>query len=314
MESRKLIQHGLSSLTLSLPNKWIREYNLKKGDSVFVKEEGKNIVISTDKKIDHGKIDIEVTNLDRTSLLLYIQSLYRYGYDEININFKNQIIIHHRSKKEVTVSSVLHKIVNRLIGAEIINQTENFIQIKYITKETEEDFQILLRRIFLLMKETSLSLIEGIDKKNFSLLETIEEKHDIVNKFINYCLRLINKYGYSDVKKTYYYFHIIASIDKILDILKYIARDIIKKKESFSKNAIEIQKKIHKSIELYYDLFYQFSFLNVNKLSENRDSVKFSLVEKSEKLSRFEIIQLTSSKQILEIILDLTDFKMGLEN
>ena len=35
---RKLIQHGLSSLTISLPRKWVKENNLKKGDEIEVED------------------------------------------------------------------------------------------------------------------------------------------------------------------------------------------------------------------------------------------------------------------------------------
>ena len=64
--------------------------------------------------------------------------------------------------------------------------------------------------------------------------------------------------GYPDVKQTCFYYHIIASLDKIVDILKYNARDAIKYKKKFNSNTIDIWKQISKSIKGYYDLFYKF--------------------------------------------------------
>ena len=313
MEQRKLIQHGLSSLTVALPLKWLKARDLKKGETLFVDEEGDKLVISTEKSIKIGKISKNITGLDRTSILLYVQSLYRFGYDEIEIIFDQPIIIHHRTKEKVNVSSVVHKIVNRLIGAEVIEQSEKRIVIKTLAKEAGEDFKIVLRRVFLLLNEASEILLQGIKEHNLNKISTIEEMHDNINKFISYCLRLLNKFGYPDVKKTSLYYHIIASLDKIMDILKYNARDYLNKKKRFAKETIIILENINKSIRLYYDLFYSFDISTINRLSENRDNIKDLIKSKTKKLPHEELIYITNMKQILEIILDLTEFRMGLE-
>ena len=144
MEQRKLIQHGKSSLTMALPLKWLKERNLKKGDSLFVDKEGNKLILSTDGALKIGKISIDVTELDRTSIILYIQSLYRFGYNEVEVNFNRLTTTHYRKKEDTHISSVIHLIVNRLIGFEIVEQFDNKILIKYVTKESEEDFKVMI--------------------------------------------------------------------------------------------------------------------------------------------------------------------------
>jgi phosphate uptake regulator len=313
MEQRKLIQHGVSSLTLSLPIKWLKERGLKKGDSLYVNIEGNKLILSTEESLKIEKISVDVTKLDRTSILLYIQSLYRFGYNEIEVKFSKPTTTHYRKNERVSISSVVHLIVNRLIGIEIVEQTSNRILIKYITKEAEEDFKVILRRTFLLLKETANNLLEGIRSNDMNLVRTIEEYHDNITKFVSYCLRLLNKYGYPDVKKTSFFYHIIAAIDKIVDVLKYNARDILKYKEKFNKETITIWEYINNSIMKYYELFYNFDFSLVDELSKNRDFVKNLIKDKMKKIPQEELILLTNMKQILEILLDLTEFRMGLE-
>ena len=313
MEQRKLIQHSHSSLTIALPKKWLDERKLKKSDSLFVQEEGNKIILSTEESIKLEKISIDVTDLDRTSVLLYIQSLYRFGYNEIEIKFKKPTTIHYRKGQKTTYSSVIHEIVSRLVGAEIVEETENRGVIKYITQEANEDFRIVLRRIFLLLKDTSQNFLDGTKNNNHDLLSTIENKHDNINTFVSFCLRLLNKYGYPDVKKTSFYYHIIASMDKIMDILKYNARDALKYNKKFSKPSVEILERIHGSIVGYYELFYSFNLKKVDFLSKNRDAVKTLLAENLKTIPHWEIIYITKMIQILEIILDLTDFRLGLE-
>jgi len=313
MEARKLIQHGLSSMSVALPIKWIKTRGLKKGDNVFIKEEGNSLIINTDQGIELDKISIDVSDLDRTSVLLYIQSLYRFGYDEIQITFNKKTTTHYRLKKKTNISSIIHYTTNRLIGMEIIEQTENFVLIKNLIKETTGDFKNILRRIFLLLKETITSFVKAAQEHDLTTIKTVEEKHDNITKFVSYALRLLNKYGYPDIKKTYYYFHIIASLDKIADSIKYVARDILDYNHKLNDNTIEIFELTQNSLLLYYDLFYTFDKNKVDKLSHNRDFTKFKIKENIIKLPKHEIIFVMNLKQILEIILDLTDFRMGLE-
>ncbi len=313
MEQRKLMQHGASSLTIALPSKWIKNHSLKKGDTLYTEAEGNKVIFTTAKTKKLEKTTINITQLDRTSILLCIQSLYRFGYNEIEILFEKQTAIHYRRQKQISISSIIHEIVNRCVGAEVIEQTEKRILIKTITKDTEEDFTVILRRVFLLMNETADTLLNGIKKNDKIALATIEEMHDNINKFVNYCLRLLNKYGYPDVKKTCLYYHSIASIDKIIDILKYNARDLLKSNKPFHKESIHILEQITKSMRLYYQLFYQFNELTIHELSKKRDEIKLQIAKHQNHLPYEQLIFLTNMKQILEIILDLTEFRMGLE-
>ena len=314
MEQRKLIQHGPSSLTLSIPKKWLNERKLKKGDSLFVEEEGSKIILSTKESVKLDRISVDISELDRTSTMLYVQSLYRFGFNEMEFRFKNPITFHYRTNQEVTFSSAIHKMVNRCIGAEVIEQSENKVIVRYITKEAEEDFRIVLRRAFLLLKEVSKTYLDGIHNNDRNLLTSVEERDDNINKFVSYSLRLLNKYGYPDVKKTSFYCHIIASIDKVVDIIKYNARDALRYNKEFNKNSFEVLLRINNSILLYYDFFYEFDFKKVNELSKNRDAVKMLINKHIKKIPSAELININNMKQVLEIILDLTDFRMGLEH
>jgi phosphate uptake regulator len=171
----------------------------------------------------------------------------------------------------------------------------------------------VLRRAFRLVNEAAESLLLGIRNQDMGLVESIEEYHDNINKFVNYCLRLLNKYGYPDVKKTSMYFHVIASLDKVVDVLKYNARAVLSYKKQFHKDTLLAWEGVNKSIKTFYDLFYNFDMASVDALSQNRDAVKNMVDKSAEKIPVRELILLTNMKQILELLLDLTEFRMGLE-
>ena len=47
---RKIVQHGSSSLTVSIPYKWIQKYNLNKGDEINIEENGNSLILSSDNR------------------------------------------------------------------------------------------------------------------------------------------------------------------------------------------------------------------------------------------------------------------------
>ncbi len=312
MEQRQLIQHGLSSLTVSLPRKWLTERKLKKGDSILVKEEGNALVLTTEKTVERGKISINVTGLDYGSIKHYIQGLYRFGYDEIEVLFDKPTTMRFKTGETHSISSMLHEKVNQFIGMEILEQSQKRILLKTIIKEADEDFTTILRRVFLLLKDTSETLASGIKTNDPLLLEAVQEKHDLANKFANYALRLLNKYGYPDVKKTSIYYHIIAQLDRIVHAIKIAALFVKRHKKGFHKDSFQIFQDIHQCFVLYYDFFYNFDLKKVEEFNKKRYYVR----EQTWKLKGIpaqEYHTVVLYAQIPEILIDIVDARMGLE-
>lgn len=311
MEQRQLIQHGLSSLTVSLPRKWLDERRLKKGDSVIVKEEGNSLILSTEKTVERGKISINVTDLDYGSIKHYLQGLYRFGYDEIEVLFEKPTTVRFKTGETHAISSFLHEKVNQFIGMEILEQSQNRVLLKTIIKEADEDFTNILRRVFLLLKDTSETLVNGIKTRDALTLKAVQEKHEMSNKFSNYALRLLNKYGYPDVKKTCIYYHIIAQLDRIVHSIKLVALYTPQKKK-FSKETIYIFQEVHSCLLIYYDFFYNFDLKKVETFNRKRYAIRDG-TWKLKNIPLDEQHSLILYSEILELLIDIIDARMGLE-
>ncbi len=156
-------------------------------------------------------------------------------------------------------------------------------------------------------------IIEAIKTNDRVLLETIEEKHDSITKFVSYCLRLINKGKYQDYKKGLVLYHIISNLDKITDVLKYSARSIMKLKGKLKKDTIKILEYILKSIPDYYTLFYKFDFKKSSSLYENRDFCLREILGSTVKIPSAELLIIEKTSTILELITDLSESRMALE-
>lgn len=312
---RKVLKVGNVSLAVSLPSKWAKQHGLKAGDEIELEEEGGEVTIKTHGSLKEKIIRKDVSNLDRTSLIYFIQSLYRYGYNELELSFKEHKTTHYRTKKEIPYTKVLQYICSRLVGYEIISQRAGSCTIKYIGGEEKEDFTVILRRIFLMMNETMENLVKGFETNDKEILAIIDEEHDNITKFISYCLRLLNKQGYENQRKTSIYYHLIAQLDKVLDIIKYTGRgESQSKTRKYPSEVIKIAKEVSKSFRLYYELYYNFDMKRVEVLSERRDKIKIKILEMKERVGGHHMIIIMRLEQLLELLLDLTEARMGLEN
>ena len=317
MEFRKIIAFGKTSFVMSLPKSWIVRNELKKGDLIGL-EENEGLLVLNPKVQDKEKaqrksIDIDITGIDRTSVIYVIRSTYKMGYDDIKLIFKKPLAKHFRTDEDIKAISVIHEEVNRLVGIEVVQQKEDFCMIRDLSEPTSSEFDSALRRVFLLINDASKDLLEAIKTNDNVLLETIEEKHDTITKFVSYCLRLINKRKGADQKRNLVLYHIISNLDKITDVLKYSARDITKTNNKLKKETIKILDDILKAIPTYYSMFYKFDFKKSSDLYENRDICLREILGSTKKIPPKELLILEKSAAILELITDLSEARMALE-
>ena len=297
-----------------MPRKWSLQFNIKKGDELEVEEEGNKITVSTEKSTELKSKEIDVTGLDRTTILYYIQSLYRMGYDEIKVIFNESATVHFRTNEKVKVITVIHNEVNRLIGFEIIQQKENYCIIKDLSTSSIKEFDNILRRIFLLLNDASSDLLKGAKEFNISLIETIEEKHDSITKFISYCSRLLSKYGYTDHKKTIVLYHILIILDKVIDVLKTAGRDLLRVKNKLSNKTIELLDLIDKSIHLCSEFFFKFDLSKAVEIYKSRNEMLNLLHQYAKKLPPHELVLVSKLEHIMELLADIEVSRIGIGN
>ncbi len=310
---RKVIQIANSTQLISLPRKWALKYNIKKGDELDIEEQGNKIFVGTENVQEQGSMEVDITGLDRDSFVHLIRNLYIRGYDEIKLIFNNPIVDHHRLGQKVKVLSEIHSEVNRLTGIEVIQQRENFCVLKVLSESSIKDFDLILRRIFLLITDASNDLIKGAVKGDKYLVESIEEKHNSITKFMANALRLLNKVGYPNYKNTTLYYYIIRCLDEINDILKESARSIVKFDIKISITCEKILHRINESLADYHKLYYKFDFKLVEKLSSERYKILENINHVSKKLSKDELMLVMNMERIVEKILNLKSARMALE-
>lgn len=310
---RKVIQIADSTQLVSLPRKWALKHGIKKGDELDIEEQGSKIIVSCESTPEFSSVEIDVTDLDRTSILYYIEILYRLGYDEIKLKFSNPQAEHYRLNKKENVISIIHYVASRLISMEVIQQKDNFAILKNLEEISNKEFDTVLKRIFILLQDASDDFLSGIKKGDLIALETIVEKHDSIAKFISYGMRIVNKKGSGDKRNSKLLFHILNQLDKVTDILKYSARELIDNKRTLSKDAYDIIEGVCTSIKWYSEFFFKFNTSRIKELYSNRHNIIKKIRDKSNKLKPEELLLVEYFRHILEFIVDMTEARMGLE-
>lgn len=288
---RKVVLHGPSTLTISLPSSWVKKFSISKGEELDVQEEYNSLVISTDKDIQRvKKIELDVKGLGNADLFWKILCLFhKSGYDEIKITTDN-------SK---TIKIAQEKISTMLLGYEIIEQGEQNFVIKNIATEEASAFDNILRRVFLILLNFSESSLEALKKDNTQLNKLLILEQTI-NKLTNLCQRMLNKGQYNAEYPTFLYV-LVWTLESIGDHYRDICNQFNdQKKLKLSPAILDSYEKTNALIRKYYEIFYKF---DVNQLKSLYDEEKklYKLlytfftknIKEDEKIIIYHLMQIT---------------------
>lgn len=270
---RKIIQQGPATLMISLPAKWVKKYGLKKGEEVELDEEGSALKINVQKTKEILKTEINLKEFGRLSKRA-IGALYKQGFDEIKINFET-------SKDIETVNQTIAE----FIGFEIVSQNDKGCVIKEISIPKEEEFDLMLNRTMLLLKSVAEDCYNGLKKDQKELLKALPDRDVTINKYANYCRRILNKYGYAESKKIPMLYYIIEEIENLGDEYKYLAMFVVQNNLRLNEKQLKLVESVNKLLDLLYHLILKFDkekavelFANKNEFSSN-----IHILEKTEK-------------------------------
>lgn len=311
---RKIIRQGHNTFTVSLPIRWCEGHGLKEGQEIDINEKGECLILSKEAYRGTGEISVDVSGLDRSTIIMLIESLYTYGYDKIIVTTKDSKAKWHMFDRDFTVSSVIHYTTNMLIGAEIVSSSKNRFEIAVMTEDSREKFDMTLRRVFLLIMELYDAFLEGVRKKDKNLTDAIDLQHANIMKFVNYALRLLNKFGHEDADKTTFYFSIINYLNRAERIPKNITGYVVNHLNN-SKKACDIIEEIFGEFGDYYGAFYKYDVKKISAITIKRDALKNKIFhEEYKNLGKDDIFVLSCFSNILDEILGLCELRMAIEH
>jgi phosphate uptake regulator len=242
MEPRKIIQFGNSSYVITLPQDWMKENNLDKGDKLNVVESNETLILSVfDKKKSEKTAEI---SFDDIPLKLFNKELISYY-------LKNFKYIKIKSENAIEKLEQIRVLKDKLSSVEITEITEDYIMLKDLTSPEELDVKKLTNEIVKMGKILFSELKKNTEGKSKYFLITNLDKN--INKLTFLAYKAIN-YNLdvwknpSEVKDTHYLRKIISSLEMMGDIIKRVAR-YLKDDEVTAKKFYELLDEM----ETYYD-------------------------------------------------------------
>jgi phosphate uptake regulator len=274
---RKVIKQGHHTLTVTIPSKWAEAHGVSPGDELDVIENERSLILTKEGNASiPPSITIDLTGMTVPMIWRYISSAYRAGYDEIAVtgigsgkkniysafsyntldylkkNAKNITSEHLDMSPMETISAC----VNRLIGVEIIDQKPNYCLIKDLSEVTDKELENSLRRIFVLLKTMSEGIEEGL-KGNIESIKAINIVDTNLDRFEDFCFRVLNKTGFSTLRKTNVMHSLIFVLEMIGDELKKMAIHILEDEGNYSQIQELFRMQVNQ-LERFYKLFYKY--------------------------------------------------------
>ena len=217
MESRKIIQSGPSSLSITLPNGWLKDNKLSKGDSIFLDMQKGSIRISPQHNIKKTKEEKEyVISTDK----LYLIKEY-LNYCFLNNLHKIRLEITKKENKEDTLKLIEsypgytysifqnHIIITSLLDLKDINPDAEFQSIMKSVFYRNDDkikqdliFQLegLKRKVYIANSAVNRLLNSPLEVNEFSIdLDTLIHLKIVLGELpflINSEIELIKEIGY----------------------------------------------------------------------------------------------------------------------
>jgi ASC-1-like (ASCH) protein len=262
------------------------------------------------------RIESEVSGYDFSSIRHKMRSAYKLGFNEISMYFNNPVTHEFKSGETKAVMHVIDHEVNNLLGCEIIQQTKNSCLIKDYSITSHEEFENVLRKVFLMMMDYGSELLDNAKTMNTTLLESMREKHFNISKFIFYCLRTINKESHKDSTKSRILYYILSSLDDILDIEKNCAFELstLPQKRLHVKT-INLLTLIVEQFKTFYEYYYKPDLQKLLSFAEKRWIIIHNLKEMaSTKVPNTELIILAELRLSLELTWHLFEARMSLDN
>jgi phosphate uptake regulator len=249
---RRLIQQK-DSFTLTIPIKWVRDNNLEKNDEINVIQEDNKLVLQPGElKEPIKKTEVKLTPSNFKAFRSLIGGLYRRGYDEIKVLFKDPKVI-----------SELQKTADMLYGFEVFDIDDKSCIIKSVFKVESVELKSVINKMVNIVKTMQNIITQDIKNNDLKSKEELWQFRNSIYKQRDLVARTIVKQRLLDHNHFPYYL--------LAFYLWHIARNYAYFYVSFPKN--------------YKAEKQELAFLN--KLTEYFN-VSFTWIESEEVIERYE--------------------------
>jgi len=294
---RKVIKQGTSTLTVSLPSKWIKEHGIKPGDEVDVDEIGPDLRVGCGSVKHEKKAELNIDGMKDRLVFRHMNVLYTNGYDEIRIFFSDP-------SQLTTIQYTL----NHLIGFTIVEQKKDSCVVKEVVDTRGEDFDKIIKRVFLTIDDIAIDSLALMKAKDWPALEKIKQRdRDVVNKLAFFCLRILSKKGYSQPEKTQAMWDLVLILENLGDEYANLSEELALLGKPLSKSTLGRIAEVNTLMREVEHLFYNYKRGELARLHERARTMRFDVSKAAKAMSREDFIALYHVRKIAEWLLSILE-------
>ncbi|MFC1697150.1 hypothetical protein ACFL1H_02360 [Nanoarchaeota archaeon] len=297
---RKIIKQGASTLTISLPSAWTKQYDLSPGVEIEVEQKGKDLIVSTEKTFHSQKSELKLEGDEMYLNWTYLNSVYIRGDEEIKVIFDND-----------KIKDMAETCPGDYLGFAVVEQGTNYFVIKELTETKDVELESIVRRIFILIKLMAEDSLIFMKKDDIKSLNELKRRDRTINSFVAFCLRTLNKKGYQDFQKSMLYSNIIILLEQLADEFHRLCRKI---KDPLKKDQINMFEKVVIMVGEFYEAFYSYDKKKIKKIWKQRNELREKITKMMKKTCTINEAQFYYRVQkIAESIVDIIKVQIGLK-
>jgi len=316
---RKLIRQGdpeHGSYTVTLPASWVKKYGLKAGEEIDVEEIGNSLSMTAKKDVNVPKsVTIDARGFTTvTQLRRNIAEAYRSGAETIEVLYKDVKLYHTRTQRHTRFKDEIeHIVANELLGMEIEKSIPGLIIMKQFSEAIEEEFDTAFRKIYYKLQDQVDQAIHALQTMKPEHLRAVWAGDRGINKFCNFCMRILNKKGHVDVRSQNEFYAALVQLEFVGDMIYMIPMTLagIKAKKANPK-LLELLEDIKEAIALHSQYFYdrdEERFIKILKLREKY----FEAEKQSFKEDGVYAASVTRIGLCFELLVNLRDTIVGIQ-
>ncbi len=263
MESRKLQKVGYSTLSISLPSNWVKENELKRGDTIFLTpEQDGSLKLVPARLVQPREIVEEYTcNADLCNdpkmLERVVVGNYLLGRDTFSMISSERVRGEH-------IEEIRH-IIPKLIGLGIVEETSDRITVQCSVDPRKFNIDMLFRRLSIISLTIVKESVQALIESNRSLAEDAIKREDEADAMALLSMRLLvsaqrrrevaDEIGLKDPLHILYFGLMLRYLELIADYAEETARRVLAILEKYKgKVSNWVVEKIGNLNDLAHDL------------------------------------------------------------
>jgi len=298
---RKVIKQR-DSYTITLPMKWVKEHGIEESREVDVQEEKEGIIIQAEGSAKKKETTLKINSDSEPFIRVNLNNLYRMGYDKIKIFFE--------TKKQMQIAQ--DSAEKRLLGFEVTEIGNNYIIIENVAEPSSEKQDVLLRRMFLLVKQSLDQVHEDMIVNKFGNFDMIKQMTQKVDQYDNFCRRNVSKKRFTEERVNFYwtlYVRILLTQHSILYLYEKLSTG---KTQKIPEAHIKIFAGLNNWFYATYNSFYKKDLEMISKAHKDLKQIMHKTHDEMEKTKGKEAVVLYYMSEIARLTYLMTSPMLGI--